>query len=117
LLLFALLQRIPAQTRQGYAEYWWNTHRVLADQEVPAEFAMPGYLHNYVDAADPCAWDGIGEIYEASVDAARTRTTWVEGPGGQVIRDDEDNFLRKDTRRVYVTAQHVVVPVTSVTMV
>ena len=73
---------------------------------------MLGYLHNYVDPADPCDWDGIGEIYESSIDAARARTNWVAGPGGQALRDDEGRFLRTDSRRVFVTDQHVLVTVT-----
>lgn len=112
LLLVAFLQRLPSVTRPQYADYWWGNHRPLADRDVPEPFAMRGYVHNYVVPDDPSEWDGIGELYEQSLDIAKQRTAWMStDDGAAALRVDETRFMRTDTRRVLVTEQHVVIPV------
>jgi hypothetical protein len=107
LALVGLIQRAPHLTRAAFADYWWDRHRPFIDTVVPRELEPVAYVHNYVLEGQPGEWDGIGEIYEASLDVPRRRGEWLETP--EVIADEE-RFLLRSTRVVLVTDRWVIVP-------
>jgi hypothetical protein len=106
LVLVGLIQRAPHLSRPAFAEHWWSRHRPLVDALVPAEVQPLAYVHNYVLPGEPGEWDGIGEIYESSLDVPRRRGEWLEKPE---IVADEQRFLVRSTRTVLVTDRWVVV--------
>lgn len=106
LLLLGFIQRAPHLSRSQFADYWWSEHRPLANAVLPPELQPTAYVHNYVLDGQPGAWDGIGEMYETSLDAPRQRGEWLEQPE---IVADEERFLVRSTRMLLVTDQHVIV--------
>lgn len=107
LLLLGLIQRAPGLSRAEFADYWWHTHRPLADELMPADAQPTIYVHDYARAGEACDWDGVGEFYDTSVDVARARTRW--GEGTPAIVADEERFLVRDTRWALITDAEVVV--------
>lgn len=76
---------------------------------LPPEVQPPIYVHDYVLPGERCAFDGVGEFYDDSVDVARRRTRWTEEDHAAPIVEDEERFLIRDTRFALVTDAAVVV--------
>jgi hypothetical protein len=109
-VVIGFLQRAAAVSRAGFAEYWWNEHRLLANRLVPADLQPAAYVHNYVALDDGARWDGIAEMYELSLAVARQRGVWFQSAAAEPVRDDERRFLDQATRQVVVAEQEIVVP-------
>jgi hypothetical protein len=110
LLLLGIIQRRRDLTRTQFADYWWGQHRPLANAMLPPEVQPPIYVHNYALEGERCDWDGLGEFYDTSVDAARERSKWADTPDADLIVADEQRFLVRDTRYGLITDATVVVP-------
>jgi hypothetical protein len=110
LLLVGFIERLPSLSRIEFADYWWHQHRPLANRRFPATVQPTAYVHNYVITGDPSHWDGIGEMYESSLDAARQRGEWFKGEAARELIADEERFLIRRTREVLVTDYEVIVP-------
>jgi len=108
-LLIGFIERAPHLSRAEFRDYWWDEHRPLATALVPRELAPVAYVHNYVAPDEPCPWDGIGEMYEASLDLARRRGAWFDSPEAAPLTADEDRFLVRSTRQVLVTDAEMIV--------
>jgi hypothetical protein len=110
LLLIGLLRRAKSLSRREFADYWWQRHRPLANRLFPAALQPPIYLHNYVQEGEACEWDGIGELYETSLDIPRQRGQWMSSAAAAPILADEARFMDPAARTVLVTDFEVVVP-------
>jgi hypothetical protein len=110
LLLIGLVRKASGLSRREFAEYWWHQHRPLANRLFPPELQPPVYLHNYVLGDQPCAWDGVGELYESSLDIARRRGQWMGSAAAAPILDDEFRFMEPAARAVLVTDYEVLIP-------
>jgi hypothetical protein len=109
LLLVGFIERAPHLSRAEFGDYWWGEHRPLANALVPDELAPIAYVHNYVASRETCRWDGIGEMYEASLDLARRRGAWFDSPEAAPLTADEERFLVRGTRQLLVTDVEVIV--------
>lgn len=109
LLLIGLIERAPHLSRAEFRDYWWDQHRPLAQALVPRELGPIAYVHNYVARDEPCHWDGIGEMYEASLDLARRRGAWFHSPEAAPLTADEERFLVRGTRQLLVTDAEMIV--------
>jgi hypothetical protein len=109
LLLIGLLQRAPQLSRLEFRDYWWDQHRPLANQLFPPELQPPIYLHNYTLPHEAFTWDGIGELYESSIDTARQRNNWMNSDAAAAIVADEMRFMNRATRAVLITDFEVLV--------
>jgi len=98
LLVFGLIEKASHLSRDEFRDYWWGSHRPLANKLLPPELQPFAYNHNYVLPGDPCRWDGIGEFFDASVDSARQRAAWGSTDEAVEIAEDERRFLKRDTR-------------------
>lgn len=107
-VLIGLIQREPRLTRAAFADYWWSRHRPLADALVPAELGPAVYVHNYVLDREPGEWDGVGELYERSLDTARLRGEWFASDAAAELIADEERFLVRATRALVVCDQELV---------
>jgi hypothetical protein len=106
-LLVGLIRRGAHLSREAFGQYWWNRHRPLADSLVPLELNPVAYVHNYVRADQHSAWDGIGELYEASLRVARNRGEWFESEAAAALLADEERFMDRASRQVLVTDQQI----------
>jgi hypothetical protein len=93
-VLIGLIRRAPHLSRPEFADYWWSEHR---------DFEPVAYVHNYVRADQASEWDGIGELYEGSIDNARSRGRWFASEAGVPMLEDEDRFMVRAARQVVVT--------------
>jgi hypothetical protein len=109
LLLVGLMKKAAGLSRAEFADYWWHRHRPLANRLFPAELQPPLYLHNYVLPDESCAWDGIGELYESSLDSPRRRNEWMNSVAAAPIAEDEERFMERATRAVLVTDFELVI--------
>ncbi|HUG00019.1 MAG TPA: EthD domain-containing protein [Ilumatobacter sp.] len=107
-VLIGLIERAPHLSRSEFADYWWSQHRPLASALVPAALGPGAYVHNYVLEGQPGQWDGIGELYEDSLDIARLRGEWFDSPAANELIADEERFLVRSTRQVLVCDQEFV---------
>jgi hypothetical protein len=107
-LLIGLIRRAAHLSREEFGQYWWNQHRPLADSLVPLELNPVAYVHNYARAGQHTAWDGIGELYEASLRVARSRGEWFETEAAAALLVDEERFMDRASRQVLVTDQEIV---------
>jgi hypothetical protein len=107
-LLIGFIQRIEQSTRPEFRDYWWTRHRPLANRLVPPELQPLAYVHNYVVEPTSFRFDGIGEMYERSLDTARARGAWFDSAAAAPLIADEEQFLRRDTREVLVTDHEIV---------
>lgn len=103
LLLIGLLQKASQLSRVEFRDYWWMQHRPLANRVIPPELQPPVYVHNYVLSNEHPEWDGIGELYESSLDSARQRNHWMTSDAAAALITDEARFLKRATRAVLVT--------------
>jgi hypothetical protein len=106
-LLIGLIGRAAHLSREEFGQYWWNRHRPLADSLVPLELNPVAYVHNYVRTDQHSAWDGIGELYEASLRVARSRGEWFESEAAAALLADEERFMDRGSRQVLVTDQEI----------
>ena len=108
-MLVGLIERASGLDRTGFRDYWWGTHRPLADATVPAELGPVAYVHNYALPGERFRWDGIGELYERSLPLAAERGTWFASEAAAPLVADELNFMVPSTRVILTTDHRVVV--------
>jgi uncharacterized protein (TIGR02118 family) len=99
--LIAGVKRKKGLTLEEFREYWRDKHAPLALTVLPKAPNVQRYVHNYALAMEGLgepAFDGIGEICFDDLDAFMKSTEWFLGEGGQVLRDDEENFVDHATR-------------------
>jgi hypothetical protein len=108
LVLIGLLQATGGRTRPAFRDYWWDTHRPLANRVIPPDLQPSAYVHDYVLPGEPSRWDGVGEMYESSLDVARQRGAWFDTPHAEELLRDERRFLDQGTRIVLVTDHEIV---------
>ena len=88
-------------TLEEFREYWRDKHAPLALTVLHSAPNVNRYVHNYglaLEGIGEPAFDGIGEICFDDFDAFMNSTQWFLGEGGQVLRDDEENFVDHYTR-------------------
>ena len=99
--LIAGVKRKTGLTLVEFREYWRDKHAPLALTVLPKAPSVNRYVHNYglaLEGLGEPAFDGIGEICFDDFDAFMNSTQWFLGDGGQVLRDDEENFVDHTTR-------------------
>jgi hypothetical protein len=109
LLLLGIIQRKPELSRTQFRDYWWDEHRPLANRMLPLDVQPPIYVHNYALPGEACAWDGVGEFYDLSMEVARRRTAWAASEPAEAIAIDEGRFLVRESRAALVTDAEVVI--------
>jgi hypothetical protein len=107
LALIGFIEARPGLTRHQFRDYWWETHRPLADRLVPEDLGPLAYVHNYILDDESSPWAGIGEIYERSLNCARRRGEWFATDTASPVIADEERFLVPASRKVLVTDQEV----------
>jgi uncharacterized protein (TIGR02118 family) len=99
--LIAGVKRKSDLTLKEFRHYWREKHAPLALKVLPQAPSVNRYVHNYglaLEGLGEPAFDGIGEICFDDFDAFLQSTQWFLGEGGQVLRDDEENFVDHSTR-------------------
>jgi len=99
--LIAAVKRKSGLTLDEFREYWRDKHAPLALTVLPNAPSVNRYVHNYglaLEGLGEPVFDGIGEICFDDFDAFMNSTQWFLGEGGQVLRDDEENFVDHSTR-------------------
>ena len=109
LLLIGFVARARGLSRMQFRDYWWENHRPLANSLVPGELQPVAYVHDYVLCDDEFGWDGIGEMYETSMENAKARAAWFESEAANPLERDEERFLVRETRKVIVTDHEILV--------
>jgi hypothetical protein len=115
-VVLGVIQKAPSLTREQFAAYSWDDHRLLANRLLPPEVQPDAYVHDYLLPGEPAPFDGVGEFYDPTLDRTRARTQWAERPGAPetaAIAADEDRFLVRDTRWALLTDATVVIASTN----
>lgn len=107
-LLIGLIESAAHLEGTEFRDYWWDHHRPLANSLVPPDLQPLAYVHNYVLEPTSFRWDGIGQMFERSLDTARARSAWFASSDAAPLIADEERFLIRDTRRVLLTDHEVV---------
>lgn len=106
----AAFRRRQGMPMDEFSRYYLEHHAALFREVTPPEVlaGIPHYVQNHavtLGAGDP-PYDCVTEIGFEDLDALRRWNEWYFGPGGQVLHDDEDNFMDKSSRVIVVTEQH-----------
>jgi uncharacterized protein (TIGR02118 family) len=107
--LIALIKRRADLTLEEFAEYYEHRHMPLVARSLPPEVgaAIVHYEQNHAvqlgsGRTEP-AYDCVTEFTFHDVAGVRLWSDWYNGPGGAVLRDDEEHFMDK-SRRVVIVA-------------
>jgi uncharacterized protein (TIGR02118 family) len=110
--LVAMLKRRSDLSLEEFLAYYTERHVPLFARTIPPEVAdsIKHYVQNRAirlpgNASDP-AFDCVTEFGFDDLDGLRTWTRWYLSPEGQVLRDDEENFMDIAGRVVVVTEEH-----------
>lgn len=111
--VIATLKRRPGMTPEEFSKYYFEHHAPLARRVIPPEVAsgIRRYVQNHAirlgrGASEP-PFDCITEIGFDDLAALQRWRAWYEGPDGQVLRNDERNFMDVGARIVVVTEERV----------
>jgi len=112
--IVALLKRRAGLTPAEFAEYYERRHAPLFARVIPPEVraAITHYAQNHavdLGGREP-AWDCVTEIGFRDLAGMRVWSDWYAGPGGEVLRTDEENFMDTAARVVVVTDERRPVP-------
>jgi uncharacterized protein (TIGR02118 family) len=107
--IVALIKRRSDLTLEEFCTYYEQQHAPLFVRSIPAAVsdAIIHYVQNHAirlggSSTDP-AYDCVTEIGFEDVAGMRRWTEWYLGDEGQVLRDDEENFMDPRQRIVIVT--------------
>jgi EthD domain len=108
LLLLGFIEAAPQLSQDQFRDYWWGTHRPLANRLIPVPLQPRAYVHDYVLAGQPTRWAGVGEMYDDSLDVARQRSAWFDTEDARSLVADEERFLVRTTRELLITSHEVI---------
>ncbi len=111
----AMVKRKEGLTLEEFKQYWYEKHAPLALKVTPGEAAPAKYVHNYavaMEGAGETAFDGIGSLYYEDREALFRSNEWFFGEGGEVLREDELNFVDTSTRVAMLVEEKEIVPAT-----
>ena len=109
-MLLGFIERKAPMTIAEFRDYWWDTHRPLANRLIPVEAQASAYVQNRVFDDSTAPWDGCGELYLDSLEQLPARAAFFNGPESAELEADERRFLEHDTRMLLIT-DNVVVPI------
>ena len=107
--LVALLRRRSDLSPHEFRAYYVEQHVPLFRRTLPADMAtvVKRYTHNHAVlfpvSEGGAPFDCVTEFEFDDLDGLRRWTSWYYGPGAQVLRDDENNFVDLSQRVVVVT--------------
>ncbi|MFF3567565.1 EthD domain-containing protein [Nocardia jiangxiensis] len=107
--MIVLIARRPGLTLEEFCRYYEFEHAPLAARVIPADVSavIKHYQQDHAlrigrSPADP-AYDCVTEFEFEDLAGLRIWTEWYRGPGGKVLRDDEENFMDIGRRVIVVT--------------
>jgi uncharacterized protein (TIGR02118 family) len=109
--LIALIKRREDFTLEEFREYYEQKHVPLFARSIPPEVAdaIIYYVQNHAvrlgQSSPNPPFDVVTEFGFEDVEGMRKWTDWYLGPEGQVLRDDEKNFMHISRREVVVTEE------------
>jgi hypothetical protein len=78
-------------TRAAFREYYEHRHAPLALSHVRV---FVKYVRNHLaDDAAAAPFDTVSEFWYENAEAAASLGKWLQTPAGQVLRDDEEQFM------------------------
>ena len=103
--LFAFVKRKDGTTHEEFLDYWRNHHGPFVRDTPGLGDRTLRYVQHAAHANDRSGWDGVAEQQFASWDDF---IAMITGPAGQLMRDDEANFIDQDSIEVVFTDDTVV---------
>jgi uncharacterized protein (TIGR02118 family) len=112
LKLIVLIKRRRGLDSAEFRRLYEQEHAPLAKRVVPAELdaRILHYVQNHALAprtGEP-AYDCVTEIGFADESGVRAWTEWYRGPGGRVLREDEERFMDLDARVVLLSDERTI---------
>jgi len=107
--IVALIKRRPDLSHAEFCEYYEHRHAPLFRKVIPPDVSesITHYVQNHAvplgSGATDAAYDCVTEIGFDDLGGMRLWSRWYLGDDGQVLRDDEDNFMDTSQRVVIVT--------------
>jgi uncharacterized protein (TIGR02118 family) len=109
LKIVVLLKRKDDVSHEEFCEYYERRHAPLFQRVIPDEVraAIVHYAQNHTiklgaSSSEP-DYDCITEMGFADLSGAKVWSDWYYSDAGQVLRDDEENFMDPRQRVVFVT--------------
>jgi hypothetical protein len=110
--IVALIKRRADLTRDEFSAYYEHRHAPLFHRTIPADVAsaITRYVQNHAITLgrgnSESAFDCVTEIGFRDLAGFQLWNRWYLGDDGQVLRDDERNFMDVEHRVVVVTEEH-----------
>ena len=111
--VIAMMKRKSGFTPGEFARYWFEEHAPLGVRVLPDDIAIRGYVQNYAvrsEGDQEPEFDGMVEFCLDDMQAFQRWIGWFLSDEGKVLRDDESNFMERDSLKVMVVEERVVVP-------
>lgn len=103
--LFAFVKRKEGMTREEFLDYWRNSHGPLIRDTPALADCTLSYVQHAAAPQDRSGWDGVAVQEFASWDDF---IAMLSGPAGDLMREDEANFLDQSSIKVVFTDDAVV---------
>ncbi|MCU1372086.1 MAG: Ethyl tert-butyl ether degradation EthD [Ilumatobacteraceae bacterium] len=103
--LFAFVKRKEGMSREDFLDYWHNQHGPMIRDTPALGGCTTGYVQHPAAPQDQSGWDGV---------AVQSFASWEDfiamlgGPAGEMMREDEANFLDSSSIKVVFTEGKVV---------
>jgi uncharacterized protein (TIGR02118 family) len=103
--LFAFVKRREGLSRQEFLDYWRGQHGPMIRDTPELADRLVRYEQHAARPDDRSGWDGVAVQEFASWDDF---LAMISGPGGELMRADEANFLDPSSIKVVFTEDRVV---------
>ncbi len=111
--VIAMMKRKEGVSPDEFARYWYEEHAPLGFEVLPDSIKVVKYVQNYAirmeEDWEPL-FDGVAEFGFEDIESFQKWMDWYFSDGGQVLRDDEDKFIDKDSIRVVAVEEKVIRP-------
>ena len=103
--LFAFVKRKEGMSREDFLTYWHTQHGPMIRDTPDLGGRTTGYVQYPSAPQDQSGWDGVAVQDFASWDDF---IAMLSGPAGDMMREDEANFLDSSSIKVVFTEGKVV---------
>ena len=103
--LFAFVKRKEGMSREDFLSYWHTQHGPMIRDTPELGGQTLSYVQHPAAPGDRSGWDGVAVQEFASWDDF---LAMLSGPAGELMREDEANFLDPSSIKVVFTEGEVV---------
>jgi uncharacterized protein (TIGR02118 family) len=109
--VIALLKRKPGMTLEEFSTYYFNIHAPLAMSLIPShvDSQLLRYVQNHAvqpkEGRSGAPYDCVVEMGFVDIEAVHAWRDWYESTEGEVLREDEEQFMDRSARIIILTEE------------